>query len=351
MNRSRLFILLGIVLLVAAGLLVITNQTQPPPAPQVVPTPVEEPSTLIMVAAQDIPRGTAIVSGTVIPFKWPNASLVEIRDQIITDPAEIIGKIARQDIPRLQPILKNIVTSDRSQLINTGCDAALGIPTGKVAVAFPINQVSSAGYSIGTGDRVDVLVAFSVLDVNKDGQYPTIPFNRDLQSELTAAGMTAPEADAAALTHNNAAIAQALQQTTGAEYLPRLVTQLTLQNIGVLNVGDWPAPCLLGQKPAANLPSDQAPQPTPAPVVGTPTPTPPRPTILILVVDRQQALILQWLRNAEVSVELALRSPTDFIPSYPTDAVHYQYILTTYAIGNPPKTDTIIQHPAPVPGQ
>ena len=95
----------------------------------------------------------------------------------------------------------------------------------------------------------------------------------------------------------------------------------------------------------AGFPSTRTPQP------GTPTPTPPRPTILILVVDRQQALILQWLRNAQVSVELALRSPTDFIPSYPTDAVHYQYILTTYAIGNPPKTDTIIQHPAPVPGQ
>jgi Flp pilus assembly protein CpaB len=343
MNRSRTLILLGVVLLlVAVVVLVLGGGQTPPPTAQVPPTPVEIPTTQIMVAAQNIPRGTVIGPDAIIPFKWPNANLPG--DLAITDPALIIGKIARTDILRLQPILRDLISADPGDLAKSGCDAALGIPAGKVAVAFPINQISSAGYSIGKGDHVDVLVAFSVLDVNQEDQYPSVPFNRDFYNDLVDAGVLPPAAAPAAVDANNGAIAQALPQAGGGKYLPRLVTQLTLQNIEVLNVGDWPAQCQLLQKPPVILTPDQAPPPTVPPVVGTPTPTPPRPTVLILTVNHQQALILQWLRNAQVSIELALRSAVDNAPVV-TESVHYQYLLSTYAISKPPKTDTVIQQP------
>jgi pilus assembly protein CpaB len=350
MNRSRTLILLGVVLLLVAVVVLVLGggQTPPPAAVQVPPTPVEIPTTQIMVAAQNIPRGTVIGPDAIIPFKWPNANLPG--DLAITDPALIIGKIARTDILRLQPILRDLISADPGDLAKTGCDAALGIPAGKVAVAFPINQISSAGYSIGKGDHVDVLVAFSVLDVNQEDQYPSIPFNRDFYNDLVGAGALPADALAKTLDKNSAAVAQALPQSGGTTYLPRLVTQITLQNIEVLNVGDWPAQCQLAQKPPVILTPDQAPPPTAPPVVGTPTPTPPRPTVLILTVNHQQALILQWLRNAQVSIELALRSAIDNAP-VATDAVHYQYLLSTYAIAKPPKTDTIIQQPPPATGQ
>ncbi len=343
MNRSRTFILLGGVLLLAAVLMVVVlGQQQPAPTPVVVPTPIEIPTTDIYVAAQNISRGSVIGPDAVIPFKWPNASLAP--GMAITNQAQIVGKIARTDIMRLQPIMPDLITSAPGDLAKVGCDAALGIPQGKVAVAFPINQISGVGYAIGRGDHVDVMVAFSVVDVDQDNQFPNVPFNRNLQNDLLAAGADPKTITDQTLTANGAAMAQVLQRPN-AQYLPRLVTQLTIQNIEVLNVGDWPAQC--PQIKSTPVPSpDQTPVPTPPAPVGTPTPTPPRPTILILLVDHQQALVLQWLRNANVSIELAMRNPDDLAP-VATDAVHYPFILSTFAIPKPPKTDTYIQQPTP----
>jgi hypothetical protein len=40
---------------------------------------------------------------------------------------------------------------------------------------------------------VDVIVSFSVVEVNQEGQYPVMPFNRDMVDELVAAGLQPPE--------------------------------------------------------------------------------------------------------------------------------------------------------------
>lgn len=338
MNRSRTLILLGIVLLLGAvAVLVLLPQQAQPATPQVA-TPVPEVKTTeIMVAAQNIPRGTIIGKDAVVPNKWPNESLPP--DSLyLTKPEDIIGQRARTDILRGQPVLSTMITADPDQLVSTGSDASLFIPPGKVALAFPIGQLSSVGYAIGAGDRVDVLVTFSVIDVNQEGQYPTIPFNRDLVDDLVAAGLP-PEA----------AAAQALSILQEATVAPRQVSQLTLQNIEVLHVGEWPATGLL--KPTPTQPTGQPAQPAQAAPVagGTPTPTPPRPTMLILLVDQQQALILQWLRESRVQIDLALRGAGDSAP-VSTESVSYQYILTSFNITIPPKQNTIIEIPQQFPG-
>ncbi len=328
MNRSRTLILLAIVLaLGAVAVLVLLPQQQNPP-PTVTPTPVPEiPTTEIIVAAQTIPRGTIITADAVIPRKWPNNALPP-DDLIVKTPDLVVGKQARTDILRGQPILQDMVAIDPSQLVARGNDASLFIPPGKVAVAFPIDQLTSVGYAVGSGDRVDVLVAFSIIDVNTEGQFPIVPFNRDLLDELVAAGMT-PEA----------AVAQVIAQSKSADVRPRLLSQLTLQNIEVLRAGEWPSTGVL-PRPTATLSPEQAQAPQPPPG-GTPTPTPPRPTMFILLVDQQQALILQWLRASGVSISLALRAAGDSAP-VSTESVSYQYILTNFNITIPPKTNTVI---------
>ncbi|MBI5564070.1 MAG: hypothetical protein HY870_04180, partial [Chloroflexi bacterium] len=83
----------------------------------------------------------------------------------------------------------------------------------------------------------------------------------------------------------------------------------------------------------------------------TPTPTPPRPDMLILLVDPQQALILEWLKESGVIIRLALRGATDSAP-VSTDTVSYQYILTNFNITIPPKVNTIINPDVQIlPGQ
>lgn len=333
MNRSRTLILLGIVLLLGAVAVLVLLPPGSTPAPTPVPTPVPEiRTTELMIAAQNIPRGTIIGADAVVPAKWPNTNLPPT-ELIISNPDDIIGKRARSDIFRGVPILQSMITSDPAELSSQGGDASLFIPPGKVALAFPIGQLSSVGYAIGAGDRVDVLVTFSVVDVDEDGQYPVVPFNRNLVDDLVAAGLP-PEA----------AVAQVLANTQNADVQPRQVSQLTLQNIEVLHVGEWSA-LEVERMPTATL-DPSAPAAPPAAPGGTPTPTPPRPTMLILLVDQQQALILQWLRESGVVIDLALRGAGDSAP-VSTESVSYQYILTNFNITIPPKTNTIIQTDSP----
>lgn len=342
MNRSRTLILLGIVLLLGAvAVLVLLPQQQQNSSPAPVqPTPVPEiPTTQIVVAAQDIPRGTIIGDDAISLGKWPDDSLPP-SDLTILKPEAVLGKRARTDILRGQPVLQSMITADLQQLAAIGNEASLFIPPEKRAVGFPIDRMSSVGYAVGSGDRVDMLITFSMIDVNQEGQYPIVPFNRDLVDELIAAGIP-PEA----------AAAQVLADIKNAQVEPRLVSQLTLQNIEILHVGEWPAQGIY-QRPTPTLnPEQQVAQPAPVPG-GTPTPTPPRPEMLILLVDPQQALILEWLKESGVVIRLALRGAADSAP-VSTDTVSYQYILTNFNITVPPKVNTIIDNTARplLPGQ
>jgi hypothetical protein len=64
--------------------------------------------------------------------------------------------------------------------------------------------------------------------------------------------------------------------------------------------------------------------------------------MIILLVDQQQALILQWLQQqGDIALNLALRGAGDNAP-VSTDTVSYQYILTNFNITIPPKTNTVI---------
>ncbi|HTP08644.1 MAG TPA: SAF domain-containing protein, partial [Anaerolineae bacterium] len=152
MNRSRVLILLGILLLVGAiAVLVILPQTLAPQPATEQPTPIPEiQTTEILVAAQNIPRGAVISPDAVVPSKWPNDSLPPA-DLIITDPEKAVGKIARTDVLRGQPMLESLIAADPKSLVATGSDASLFIPAGKVAMAFPINKLTSVGYAIGSG--------------------------------------------------------------------------------------------------------------------------------------------------------------------------------------------------------
>lgn len=336
MNRSRTLILFGIVLLLGAVavLVLLPQQQQNNSQAQVQPTPIPEiPTTQIVVAAQDIPRGTIIGDDALTLGKWPDDSLPPL-DLTILKPEEVLGKRARTDILRGQPVLQSMITADLQQLAAIGAEASLFIPPGKRAVSFPIDRMSSVGYAMGSGDRVDMLITFSVIDVNQEGQYPIVPFNRDLVDELIAAGIPA-----------ESAASQVLADIKNAQIEPRLVSQLTLQNIEILHVGEWPAQGLYHRPTPTLNPEQQAAQPPPVPG-GTPTLPPPRPSMLILLVDPQQALILEWLKESGVLIRLALRGAADSAP-VSTDAVSYQYILTNFNITIPPKVNTIIDKPTP----
>jgi pilus assembly protein CpaB len=330
MRRSRTLILFGFVLLlVAIVIFLLAQQAQPAPTPpDGGPTPTTAPAielVPIVVAAQNIPRGRPITEDAVYLVDWPRDKLPPGH---FTDLGDVQNLIARTDILLNQPILDVMLTNDRSQLTARGSDAALLIPNDRRGFAFPIDQLSGVGYALRPGDHVDVLAAFWLVDVDRDGQYPIVPFNRNLVDELIAAGMDP-----------DAAVQQAVSSATGATVYPRLSSQLILQDIEVMSVGEWEEPTPLPRfTPSA---PDEPPTPTPPAAPGaTLTATPPRPNMVILLVTPQQALILQWLREQDAIVDLALRGPLDFAP-VDTAAVNLQYLFDNFNITLPPKLDFV----------
>jgi hypothetical protein len=73
-----------------------------------------------------------------------------------------------------------------------------------------------------------------------------------------------------------------------------------------------------------------------------PTPTPPRPDIITLGVTPQEAVVITYLIEARIPVTLALRSARD-TGEVATDEVTLDYIMSTYGIDLPPRTDYTIE--------
>lgn len=336
--RPRTTILLGvIILLVAVVFLVLSSQT-PPPAevnpdvPTEVPTPAI-PTVQIVVAAQSIPRGRLITEDAVTLIEWPETS---VPPGAFNNIDEVLNLIARTDILFNQPLTDVMLTNNREQLAQRGSDAALLIPNDRRGFAIPIDQLSGVAYAVQQGDHVDVLISLWLVDTDRDGQYGSpYFFNRSLSDDLIAAGMD-PEN----------AVSQAIALTTRQSIFPRLSSQLMLQDIEVVSVGNWenptPIPRFTPGIPSAveEVPVEGVP---PQSLSGTPTVTPPRPDVVILSVTPQQALILQWLRESDAIVDLALRGPTDRAP-IDTEAVTLQYIIDNFNVTLPPKLDFSINY-------
>lgn len=308
-GRGRLLIVLGVILgLVAAGgvLYVMMQGAQPPTAP---PPEVVVPTTQILVAIQNIPRGSEISADAVELRDWPANN---VPPDVIADESELIEKVAKTDIFQGQPIVRSMLTE-----IVVGSEAAFAIPEGKVAVAFPITRFSSVGYGIQAGDHVDVLLSARFIDreEEKRSARDTIDFRVEVMERLTAADVRSASFDIPVF-----------------EAKARPVTQLIIQNAGVLKVGAWATP-------------------TPPPVAegeeGAPPPPAPPPDMVILVVNQQDALVLKYARENNFILDLALRAAGDEVP-ITTEAVTLEYMIRRFGISFPPQLQYYLDTVPPV---
>jgi Flp pilus assembly protein CpaB len=309
-GRGRLLIVLGVILgLAAAGgvLYVMMQGAQPTPTAPAPEAPV--PMTQIIVAAQNIPRASEISEDLVTRRDWPAGN--EPPD-VIADVSELIGKVAKTDIFQGQPIVRSMLTE-----IVEGSDAAFAIPEGRVAVAFPITRFSSVGYGIQSGDHVDVFLSARFIDREEEKQAArdSIDFRVEVMERLTGAD-----------------VESASFEIPLFEAKARPVTQLIVQNAGVLRVGAWATP-------------------TPVPVEegeeGAPAPPPAPPDMVILVVSPQDALVLKYARENNFILDLALRAAGDENP-ITTEAVTLEYMIRRFGISFPPQLQYYLDTVPPV---
>jgi Flp pilus assembly protein CpaB len=355
MNRTRLILLL-LILVVAVVLVVVVVLPQlqsggAAPAPTAVagvpsdnssaqqaqvtlePTFTPEPRVEIVIAVQELGRGEVIPPNAVALREWPAYA---VPFSAITNLEDVVGKIARTDIFREEPLLSNMVVENLGDLARVGSDAAAVLPSGLVAVAIPIDRLTSVGYAVQDGDRVDLIVSLLYVDVDEEFQ-SLIPSNLTLftiEPETNAitlqAGIQGRPDSSAAFAPARVIVGPSEQQR------PRLVTQMTIQDAQIIHVGTFPLDGrFIGVPPTPTpVPADaQAAEGDATPV---PTPTPARPDIVTLAVTPQEAVVITYLIEAKIPVTLALRSATD-TSRVPTDDVTLEYIMGTYGIELPPR--------------
>lgn len=303
----RVFIFLGVFLGLATILIgfVLLSQGGGPGAPQpgVELTPATE---KVVIAIQNVPEGETIVPEAV---ELREMEVEQIPPNALYQLNEAIGKLALVNIFQGQVIQRDMLTSEE-EILREAKNASILIPKGKVAVAFPISDISSVAYAIQAGDLVDVLITMKFIDVNEE-----------YQLEKPVAGYIEKQ--------EGQICEPCLPQPGASGQIPRPVTQLIVQDAEVLKVGLW---------------GEAMPQPTPeggAAKEEVPTPVP-RPGLITLVVTRQDALVLKYARESGAEIDLALRSSGDH-DIVTTEPVTLEYMLARFGITVPPKRPYTLQ--------
>jgi pilus assembly protein CpaB len=355
MRRGRLFILFAIILLlgaVAAWLILGRGGGEPAEEEVAQPTPVMEAQ--IVIAAQDISRGSLIQQDAVFLSPYPADYIVETME---TDPGVVVGRYARMDIARGVPITANMITEEAGDLLGTGSIAAIAIPDGQTAITIPMDKFTGVAYALRPGDKVDVIASMLVIDLDPDFQTltPNESFNLidpdgfiltasscgtfTVEEGLAICG-TVDDPPVIGKTVTDEETGQLLYGVPSEDQRPRLVTQRLISNATVLNVGTFPlvdeavgveAPteeeAALGEEPP---PQVQAQQIEAAQQIEFPD-------VVTLIVEPQDALALSWSANSGVHLMLTLRNPQDTAVEDLTDSVTLQYFFDNYNIAVPAK--------------
>jgi len=353
MRRSRIFILLAIILLLgaAAAYLFLGRGGDTGSEGEATPPPVDV--VFVAIAAQDISRGAKIPEDGVIMSRM-NANLVvetmisgQDEDEIRS---RIVDRIARQDIARGVPLTEAMLTDTSGDLLAGGSNAALAIPAGYTAIAIPMTRLSGIAFAMQDGDVVDVLITLLLADLDPDFQ--TILPNQT--TPLIASGGTA-EFPAPNITGGVALIEIVedngipplpfgkveTDELTGQPFhlipqerqRPRAVSQRLIEAAIVLHVGTFQ---LEDEVAGEVIPVPEGGVGAPAPEGQAPAQTVEPPDIITLIVTPQEALALNWAMKVGADLTFTLRAPNDGEVTE-TTSVTLQYLLDTYEITVPTK--------------
>jgi Flp pilus assembly protein CpaB len=329
----------------------------------------------IVVVNQPVARGSEITADALGTMSFPPD---KVTAAMVTKNEDVIGKFAKYPLSQGVPLTFDMI-EDTAGLPQVGSDAAKVIPPGMTAITIPITRLTAAGFGIQDGDHVNIIATMLFLDV--DPSYQTSLPN--WTARVSSAGYLSEEAPlitADASTHQTYSSnqtsnvgesgqeSQVTQQILGRTELdpvlnmafyvvpnmsesqrPRLVSQMVIQNVQVLHVGDFELQKTDGVKEQveAQAAADQgAVQATPQPGQEVPVAAAAvkKPDIITLIVTPQDAVMLTYLLNHRVNLTLTLRGPEDQ-SRVETEAATLQYLLSQYAIPVPAKLPYVITPP------
>jgi Flp pilus assembly protein CpaB len=349
MKRGRIFIYIALILFlaVAAGAYFLLRRpsTTQPPASQVTP---QMQYVEIVTAGQNISPGMAITEAMLSSIQIPDTALVQ---GLITNKTDIVGMYAKYAILQGVPITDAMVTVSSGNVNLPGSAWAPFIPQGLTAVAVPITRLSSVAYGIRDGDYVNIIVTMLLVDVDPTNQSILPDYTASVTSPgatangvlLTAQIASGGEGSRLGNTILDETLNQPVYLVPSEGQRPRLVTQMIVQNVQVLHVGNFPLP----GEPIANqdilTSSEIVPTATPVPAGQQPVATIKRPDIVTLMVSPEDANTLVFLIYSGAKITLTLRNPNNPELAARTDAAMLEYLLTQYNIPVPAKLPYAVQ--------
>jgi Flp pilus assembly protein CpaB len=330
-SRILLFLVLLIVILVAVAFLLLGGKLPIPGAATPVPTPAW---VSIVIVEQKINQYDQIKAEALSTIQYPPD---QRNTEMISDPEEVVGQYAAYDLVPGMPLMKGMVTGSPFRTGNN--PYTIFIQPGQVAIAIPITRLNAVAYAIRDGDHVNVIATTMFVDLDSTFQ-SILPNNMGQIVNVGAPPDAAPlvvlgqsvgglgSARTIGRAELDPLLNQAVYLIPSEAQRPRMVSQMILQDIQVLHVGNFE---LEGQQaqPTAAAPVDaNQPAPTPIPVVS--------PDVITLIVSPQDAVALTYLMRNNVALTLTLRASDD-TTRVETEAATLQYLLSQYAIPVPAK--------------
>ncbi len=360
MRRGRVFILLALIIIIGFALVYFlyskgvlfapAGGTSEVNTASLTPTPVS--TSKVVVVTQRVERGDIITADKLELVDYQADLVLPI---MYTEISQVAGKMARYTLDPYTVVTSALVTE--SPITEMGSDDALFISQGMVAVSIPISRLSSVSYAPQRGDHVNVIV--TILFVDLDPAWQTILPNwtgnvigpgGGAVSEggaLSAPGtvnslMAQPFRGASeqGRAENDPLINQTLYLLPSEAQRPRLVSQTLIQNVTVLQMGNFLTPAEKAAAEATAPAPTATPQPgaeqAQAPAAATPTPMPAPPDVITLIVSPQDAVTLNYLVYGGAQLTLVLRNPRD-ANTEGTEAVTLSYLLDQYNVPIPVK--------------
>lgn len=276
---GKLLIFLGIILALVAFAGVIYMTRRATPLPQAVEVLTEK----VVVAAEDIPARTRISPSHITLKELPKDMVPPLA---VTEILSATDRFVLTDVYADQIILHSMLAEAEA---GGSLLPALDVPTGMVAMALPINEISGVAEALRTGDHVDVIVSLKAMEHDQDGN----------------------------------------------ESKPHYSAQFTVQDVEILHIGSWAPP----------MPDEISAEGAQSSIIsaggGRASGTTCEPlNVVVVLVEPQDALVLKYAMDTKEeegreAFTLVLRGVEDH-ETYTTEAVNQEYMIRRFKFSRPP---------------
>jgi hypothetical protein len=310
MRRGRILILLVLIVIVGLGLAFLAF-SQFGGAPGVVAPTTQTVTKQVYYAAQNISHGTKITQEMLQTFSIPSDNVAEVMFEV-GEETNLVDQIALYDLAQGVMITSSMVGPNPEDLPPPSPPSwSYQVLHTMVAVSIPTNRLATAAYGINDGAHVNVNVCLTFVDVdpayqsilpNYLSQVEDIFFPADAAPTITLSPLTSELPARQGRTELDPTFQKPIYVVPSESQRPRLVCQIILQDVIVLNLGDF----ALQTEPVTPAPAPE--DPNAAPVA---TQSEPSPDIITLMVSPQDSIALNYFQYSGAVFAMTLRNPND----------------------------------------